>query len=170
MQHSGARATREGTAAQRGSLGVMARDRSPHYEVTVTEVFDRLEVNVALRVVTRTVPRSEIVELLGDGTYSHQMGEPTPPGDDARFPWPHTMWLLVRDGDAPLDEYVDDLVTFAEAHSTAIRELQPRCYTIDVYCGVFTGKAHGQWALPPDLMRRAADLGLAVTFELHCHP
>lgn len=59
---------------------------------------------------------------------------------------------------------------FAEAHSTALRDLQLSCDTLDIYCGVFTGEAEGRWAFSPELMRRAADVGLPVTFALHCHP
>jgi hypothetical protein len=138
------------------------------YAITVEEVYDPFLVEVWLRLTTRAVPLSEIVEALGDGTHSHQMGDPVPPGNDPRFRWPHTMWVLARQGEDPLAEYVADVLSFAEAHSTALQDLRPRCDRLDIFCQVFAGDAHGRWELSQDLMRRAADADLALTFDLQC--
>jgi len=81
--------------------------------------------------------------------------------------WPYPMWKLAQDGDGSLDERVADLVSFLEDRRAAVAELGAGCDSIGVYCGFHAGDIEGEWSLTPELMRRAADLDLAVVFALH---
>jgi hypothetical protein len=66
----------------------------------------------------------------------------------------------------PLDEQIEELVQFAEAHSGALDPLRPTCH-IDLFCGVGQRTINTGFQLPPDLTRRIAALELTLTVDVY---
>jgi hypothetical protein len=66
----------------------------------------------------------------------------------------------------PLDEQIDELVQFSEAHSEALDQLRPTC-EIDLFCGVGQRTINAGFRLRPELTRRIAALKLTITVHVY---
>jgi Domain of unknown function (DUF4279) len=128
---------------------------------------DRHQYTAALRVASTELRLSELIGVLGEPTRGHDIGDPVSSRTQATRK--HSMWSLVADldRDVPLDEQIEHLVVFAEAHRSQLADIRPRCDLMDIFCGVFANDAQGGWELSPSLMGRLASMDLGVAFDLY---
>jgi hypothetical protein len=78
-------------------------------------------------------------------------------------------WILQSSGHStsrPLEEQIEELVQFAEAHSRALDRLRPNC-DIDLFCGVTQRTINAGFQLRADLTRRIAVLELAIHVHVY---
>jgi hypothetical protein len=66
----------------------------------------------------------------------------------------------------PLDEQIEELVQFAEAHSMVLDRLRPTC-DIDLFCGIGERTINAGFHLRPDLTRRIGALELTVSVHVY---
>ena len=129
---------------------------------------DELDVyDASLRVFSETLGESDLVAALGTPTKSYDVGSLVSPRSQTRRK--HSGWILHSTGyetTQPLDEQIEELVQFAEAHSMALDRLRPMC-TFDLFCGVAQRTINAGFHLRPDLTRRIAALELAITVDVY---
>lgn len=127
------------------------------------------EYTASLRVSSEQLRFSELEARLGTPTNGFDIGDPVsrkrPDGSKRR----HAQWSLQSSmaRERPLDEHIDELVAFAEAHGDALNALRPDC-RIDLFCGLFTGTyAQGGFTIEPSLSQRLSDVQLAVVVDVY---
>ena len=127
------------------------------------------EYVAALRVSSERLKLAELEALLGEPTKGHDIGDPVsrkrPDGPKRR----HANWSLKSSVDRrqPLDEHIEELVAYAEAHRDALNSLRADC-RIDIFCGLFSGNdAQGGFTIEPSLSKRLSDLQLAVAVDVY---
>jgi hypothetical protein len=79
------------------------------------------------------------------------------------------MWLLesTLDRARPLDQHIEEIAAFVEAHQQAVDSLRDQC-VIDIFCGLFSGDgAQGGFTIEPALSGRLADLRLPVGIDIY---
>jgi hypothetical protein len=120
------------------------------------------EYVASLRVISDTLGLAEISGVLGAPTDSHDIGDSVGRAGTKRK---HAYWSLSADVDktTPLESHVEQIVEFAERHASGLDQLRPDCRLIDIICSVHAEPyAEGGWEFPPALLRRLADLDLAL--------
>jgi hypothetical protein len=127
------------------------------------------EYTASLRVSSDRLNLAELEARLGMSTEGHNIGDPVsrkrPDGPKRR----HAQWSLQSsiERGRPLDEHVDELVTFAETHRDALNSLRADC-SIDIFCGLFSSDgAQGGFTIEPSLSQRLSDLQLAVGIDVY---
>jgi hypothetical protein len=127
------------------------------------------EYTAALRVSSERLKLAELEARLGKPTGGHNVRDPVsrqrPDGPKRR----HAQWSLQSsiERTRPLDEHMEELVTFAETHSAALDSLRADC-RIDIFCGLFSGDhAQGGFTIEPALSQRLSDLQLAVAVDVY---
>lgn len=109
---------------------------------------------------------ADLVAALGEPSESYDIGAPVSSRLEIRRKT--AFWCLQSrlPRTQPLDEHIEELVAFVEAHS-GFAALGDQIEG-DIFCGVFTGDGtQGGFTLTSDLTRRLGELGLDVTFDLH---
>ncbi len=129
---------------------------------------ERHEYTAALRISSERLNLAEVEARLGKGTDGRDIGDPVMPRrpDGPRRRQTHWSMNSAIARTRPLDEHIDELVTFAESHRESLESLQADCQ-IDIFCGVFSGVGQGGFAIEPSLSRRLGDLKLAVEFDIY---
>lgn len=91
-----------------------------------------------------------------------------PPG--RRVPFPVTSWLLSSKDvveSLDLEKHLDWIITKLEPRADALRELQNRGAKTDLFCYWQSKYGHGGPTLSPEIMKRAAALGLEIGFDVY---
>jgi hypothetical protein len=129
---------------------------------------DELDIyDASLRVFSETLLEADLVDALGTPTKSYDVGSLVSPRSQSRRK--HSGWILDSSGHItaqPLDEQIEELVQFAEAHSGALDQLRPTC-DIDLFCGIGEHTINAGFQLRPDLTRRIAALELPITVHIY---
>jgi effector-binding domain-containing protein len=137
-----------------------------HYLLAIVEPH---EYTASLTVSSETLSLGELTAALGSPSSGRDRGDPvsrrTPDGAKRR----HSSWILKSAGGRarPLEDQIEDLVAFAEERREALGPLAAD-HEARVFCGIFSGEgAQGGFTLEPGLLRRLADIGLPVVFDLY---
>ena len=129
---------------------------------------DELDIyDASLRVFSETLLEADLVVALGTPTKSYNVGSLVSPRSQTQRK--HSGWILHSTGhttNQPLDDQIDELVQFAEAHSEVLDSLRPTC-DMDLFCGVAQRTINAGFHLRPDLTRRIAALELAITVDVY---
>ncbi len=129
---------------------------------------DELDIyDASLRVFSETLLEADLVVALGTPTKSYDVGSLVSPRSQTRRK--HSGWILDSSGHMtvqPLDEQIEELVQFAEAHSEMFDQLRPTCHA-DLFCGVGQRTINAGFQLRPDLTRRIAALELTITVHVY---
>jgi hypothetical protein len=91
----------------------------------------------SLRVVSSSLSLDEVTRRLGPPTRGHSIGDPV-----GRVPrkFDNTVWQRKASGkDTALEPLVEEVVTFAEGHAEALKELREAGCRADVPCSIFPG-------------------------------
>jgi hypothetical protein len=127
------------------------------------------EYTAALRVSTERLKLAELEARLGKPTEGHDVGDPVSRQRSDGPKRRHAQWSLQSSTERarPLDEHIEELVTFAERHRPALDSLRADC-RIDIFCGVFSGDgAQGGFTIEPSLSQRLSDLQIAVGVDVY---
>ena len=130
---------------------------------------ERHEYTAGLRVFSERLKLAELEARLGRATDGRDIGDPVSRrrADSPRRQ--HALWSIESSVERtrPLDEHIDEVLTFAEKHRDTLDALRPDC-RIDIFCGVFSGvEAQGGFTFEPSLSRRLNDLQLPVVVDLY---
>src|SRR6266576_497253 len=104
----------------------------------VVETDPRHEYTASLRIFSKNKSLAELIAVLGDPSDGHDVGDaissrlPERTREEARWGLKSTV-----ERTSPLDEHIDELVTFAEDRRDLLARLRADC-EIDIFCGVFT--------------------------------
>ena len=127
------------------------------------------EYQASLIVIGEAISLADLIAVLGSPSDSYDRGDSVslrnPDGPKRQ----RAYWSLESEGGRarPLEDQIDDLVTFAEQRQEAFAAFMPRVER-RIFCGVFSGNdAQGGFTLEPALLRRLADLKLEVVFDLY---
>jgi hypothetical protein len=129
----------------------------------------RHEYSATLRVSSQTLRLSQLTETLGEPSDGYDIGDPVSSRRPDSGRRRHSMWLLESglDRTRPLDEQIEKLVAFVEAHRQIVDSLREQC-TVDIFCGLFSGDgATGGFIISPGLSTRLADVQLPVDFDIY---
>jgi hypothetical protein len=136
---------------------VMAGEQNPH------------EYTASLNVYSETIPLHNLTAALGPPTEAHDRGDPVSRSKPNGPKRAHTFWSLTSTGrrERPLEDQIEDLVSFAERHQHQFEALKPNPER-RIFCGVFSGEdAQGGFILEPALLGRLANLDLVLVFDLY---
>jgi hypothetical protein len=129
---------------------------------------DTLDIyDASLRVFSDTLREDALAAALGKPTVSHDVGSLVSPRSQMRHK--NSGWILQSSGHStrqPLEEQIEELVQFAEAHSRALDWLRPNC-DIDLFCGVAQRTINAGFQLRADLTRRIAVLELTIHVHVY---
>jgi hypothetical protein len=129
---------------------------------------DALDIyDASLRVFSEILGEADLVAALGTPTISREVGSLVSPRSQTGRR--DSVWRLDSSGhgtNQPLDEQIEELVQFAEAHSEMFDQLRPTCHA-DLFCGVGQRTINAGFQLRPDLTRRIAALELPITFHVY---
>jgi hypothetical protein len=127
------------------------------------------EYTASLRVFSETISLAELTEALGSASKGYDRGDLV----SRRIPdgkrHQRAGWFLESEARRVkrLEDQIEDLVAFVEERRETFDALAPRVEK-DIFCGIFSGQsAQGGFTLEPALLRRLADLGLEVVFDLY---
>ena len=124
------------------------------------------EYKASLRVFSASLTMADLVAALGGPDHGYDIGDPVGSCTDGpRRTMSHWSLHSRVERTRPLDEHVAELVEFVEGHRRAFEALEA---DVDIFCGVFTADdAQGGFTFTADLLRRLAELGLEVGFDLY---
>jgi hypothetical protein len=119
----------------------------------------------SLRVFSQSLNAAELVQALGEPTVSRAAGDPVRQRGPKRG---QSLWRLESKlhENTPLDQHIAALLDAIDAHREGFDAIRQYC-EIDIFCGIFSGGGQGGFTLEPDLIRRVAELGLAVGFDIY---
>jgi Domain of unknown function (DUF4279) len=127
------------------------------------------EYTASLSVFSETIPLRDLAAALGPPSKGYDRGEPVSRRRPDGAKREQASWFLESKGRGvrPLEDQIEDLVTFAEEHREAFAALGPSIER-RIFCGVFSGEnAQGGVILEPALLRRLADMDLVVVLDLY---
>jgi hypothetical protein len=122
----------------------------------------------SLRVFSRSLGAGELTHALGNPTKSHDAGDPVSRHRPNATKHKTALWLLESGiGEtAPLDQHIAVLLDAIDARRDDFDAIRDECET-DIFCGIFSDGDQGGFTLEPDIIRRLAEVGLAVGFDIY---
>jgi hypothetical protein len=132
---------------------------------------DLHEYEASLRVVSDKLRLAELTAVLGEPTDGTDKGDPVSRSRPEGPKRPRTRWGFTSHAarTQPLDEHIEEIVAYVEAHREAFDSVRPQV-RMDIFCGIFSADGSltmGGFTLAPDLLRRLVDLGLPVRIEVY---
>jgi hypothetical protein len=122
----------------------------------------------SLRVFSRSLGAGELTRALGEPTKSHDAGDPVSRHRPNSTRHKTALWLLESgiDETAPLDQHIAALLDRIDARRADFDAIRQEC-EIDIFCGIFSDGDQGGFTLEPDIIRRLAEVGLALGFDIY---